>query len=150
MLCNVKCNYIDAEGCVLINVTANSIIARPGCIIYNVMDESNDGIELTDGQVLAGVFSEGGDQLVMKSSTSIDGGKNWEQQLEWNSKSFEEVYNMNADANPINIESEINNKHSSLWNILNFSKTSAYFANNDIIEEKVIYLNKSNRIYFIT
>ena len=47
---------------------------------------------VADGVVLAGVFSEGVDglsQLVMQSSIAIDGGKAWEQRLDFNSKSFE-------------------------------------------------------------
>jgi hypothetical protein len=97
VLCNVRCRYIDADGCILINVTADKIIARPGSIIYNVVDDSESGLNLTDGQVLTGVFSDNGDQLVMKSSVSVDGGKAWEKKLEWNPYSFEEVYNMNAN-----------------------------------------------------
>lgn len=40
MLSNVRCKYIEAEGCVLINVTAERIIARPGSIIYNYIHPS--------------------------------------------------------------------------------------------------------------
>jgi hypothetical protein len=35
VLSNVRCKYIEAEGCVLINVTAERIVAQPGSIIYN-------------------------------------------------------------------------------------------------------------------
>ena len=57
VLCNVRCKYIDAEGCILINVTANSIIAKPGSIIYNILDESEYGLDLSDGQVNTSSFS---------------------------------------------------------------------------------------------
>lgn len=56
------------------NVTADRIIARPGSIVYNIVDESEDGLDLNHGQVLAGVFSDDGSQIVMRSSTTIDGG----------------------------------------------------------------------------
>ena len=115
VLCNVKCNSIDAEGCILINVTADSIVAKPGCIIYNIIDESDYGIDLSEGQVLAGVFTDDGSQLVMKSATTIDGGKAWEQKLEWNPRTFEDVYNMNTTADPISLEEQIKDKHSEKW-----------------------------------
>ena len=74
VLCNVRCNYIDAEGCILITVTADSIVAKPGSIIYNIVDDSGEGLDVSHGQVLAGVFSADGSQMLMKSSTQIDGG----------------------------------------------------------------------------
>ncbi len=74
VLCNVRCNYIEAEGCILINVTADSIIAKPGSVIYNIVDDNGDGLDVSHGQVLAGVFSSDGQQMLMKSSTHIDGG----------------------------------------------------------------------------
>ena len=115
VLCNVKCRYIDAEGCILINVTADSIIARPGCIIYNIIDTSTKGLDLPEKEVLVSVFTDNGDNFVMKSSTTIDGGKAWEQKLEFNSYTFEEVYNMNANADPTKLEGKINAKHKKSW-----------------------------------
>lgn len=118
VLCNVRCNYIDAEGCILVNVTADSIIAKPGSIIYNIVDDSGEGLDVSHGQVLAGVFSSDGSQMLMKSSTHIDGGRAWEQRLEWNPKTFEDVYNMNTNADPINLEQSISTAHSSTWRTL--------------------------------
>lgn len=76
VLSNVRCNNIDAIGCVLINVTANSIYGRDGCIVYNVADSSEEGISLQAGKVLAGVFSKDGSHICMKSSITTDGGEN--------------------------------------------------------------------------
>eukprot|EP01041_Mallomonas_annulata_P006356 gene6356-12854_t len=73
VLSNVRCNYIEAEGCIMVNVTADSIIARPGSILYNIADDSDFGLELSEGQVLAGVFNGEGNQLLIQSSTQIDG-----------------------------------------------------------------------------
>jgi hypothetical protein len=114
----VRCNYIDAEGCILVNVTADSIIAKPGSVIYNIVDDTGEGLDVSHGQVLAGVFSSDGSQMLMKSSTHIDGGRAWEQRLEWNPKTFEDVYNMNANADPINLEQSISTAHSSTWRSL--------------------------------
>lgn len=118
VLCNVRCKYIDAEDSILIGVTADRIFARPGCIIYNIIDESEDGLDLNHGQVLAGVFSNDGSQLVMRSTTTIDGGKAWKQELEWNPKTFEDIYNMNTNADPLAIEKQSLTAHSSRWKTL--------------------------------
>lgn len=118
VLCNVRCKYIDAEDSILIGVTADRIYARPGCIVYNIIDESEEGLDLNHGQVLAGVFSDDGTQLVMRSTTTIDGGKVWKQELEWNPKTFEDIYNMNTNADPLAIEKQSLTAHSSKWKSL--------------------------------
>jgi hypothetical protein len=115
VLCNVRCRHIDAEGCILVNVTAERIVARPGSIVYNVVDDSKGGLDLAASQVMAGVFSDDGGQLVMRSTTAVDGGKAWEQRIEGNPKSFEEVYNMNASADPIRLEAQIHARHEARW-----------------------------------
>jgi hypothetical protein len=74
VLSNVRCNYIEAEGCVLVNVTADRIIAKPGSIIYNFVQTDDAAAETAAGDVIAGVFSEDGAQLVMRSNMATDGG----------------------------------------------------------------------------
>jgi hypothetical protein len=49
VLSNVRCKYIEAEGCVLINVTAERIVAQPGSIIYNYIQPP--GTALWSGRV---------------------------------------------------------------------------------------------------
>ena len=61
----MRCNSIEAEGCVLINVTADRIVAQPGSIVYNIVDRTDAGLALTEGAVLAGVFEENGSHLVV-------------------------------------------------------------------------------------
>lgn len=132
VLTNVRCRHIEAEGCVLINVTADSIIARPGSIIYNYVhtklgdavpvlaagaalattatsvsvspspsasastaevpatkraklldgcpssfstSSSSSAVSTAAGDVVVGVFSEDGSQVVIKSHLEKDGGK---------------------------------------------------------------------------
>ncbi len=83
VLSNVRCKYIEAENCVLINVTAERIVAKPYSIIYNVLDDAEgsatlvvDGLlQLTDKEVVVGVFDNDGKQFVVRSTTDIDGGK---------------------------------------------------------------------------
>jgi hypothetical protein len=74
VLSKVRCNYIEAEGCVLVNVTADRIIAKPGSIIYNFVQTDDAAAETAAGDVIAGVFSEDGAQLVMRSNMTTDGG----------------------------------------------------------------------------
>jgi hypothetical protein len=81
VLSNVRCKYIEAEDCVLINVTAEKIFAKPGSIIYNVLDDSNlpslineGSMQLNEKEVVVGVFNSDGEQLLIKSHTDIDGG----------------------------------------------------------------------------
>jgi hypothetical protein len=45
-------------------------------------------------------------------------GKAWKQELEWNPKTFEDVYIMNAEADPISIERHTHTAHSSKWKSL--------------------------------
>ena len=101
VLSNVRCKYIEAEGCVLINVTAERIIARPGSIIYNYVQDTNTTtgtgkrtvngevivrtedtvrtmpgeVRTEDGEVIASVFSEDSSQNVLHSHINTDGGK---------------------------------------------------------------------------
>lgn len=138
VLCNVRCNHIEADGCILINVTADSIVAKPGSVIYNIVDDNGDGLDVSHGQVLAGVFSSDGQQMLMKSSTHIDGGRAWEQKLEWNPKTFEDVYRMNAEADPINLEKSISSAHSQHWRHLQPAEASTQLREPISFPESVI------------
>ena len=66
-------------------------------MLYNITDDSDEGLEFPDGAVRADVIVPGQDKLVVKSHIDTDGGKVWKQKLEGNAMSFEEVYFMNAD-----------------------------------------------------
>ncbi len=112
---NVRCNDIQADGAILINVTANRIVAAPGSILYNVRDDSKEGLVLTAGVVKAGVVDSFGSQLVMSSKLSIDGGKAWDEKVEGNGKTFGEVYSSNESANPTELESTIRAQHDAAW-----------------------------------
>jgi hypothetical protein len=138
VLCNVRCRYIEADGCILINVTADSIIARPGCIVYNIVDESEYGLDLSEGQVLSGVFADDGSQTIMRSATTIDGGKAWSEHLEWNPKTFEDVYKNNANADPIALERVIAGKHKQQWGQYNTTSEilPSTVGGNDYLEKR--------------
>ena len=74
VLNNVRCKYIEAENAILINVTADRIIAKNGSIAYNIVDQDANGLTLSDGEVRAGVFQADASQIVVHSNISIDGG----------------------------------------------------------------------------
>jgi hypothetical protein len=118
VLSNVRCKYIEADNCVLINVTAKKIIAKPGSIVYNIFDTTEEGIVCADGDVLAGVSANDGSQTVIRSHMSIDGGKAWETRVAGNPHSFEEVYNSNTEVCPITIEASNAKVHSDVWSAL--------------------------------
>lgn len=115
VLGNVRCDYIDAVGSILINVTATRIVAPKGCILYNVANDSEEGIVLTEDDVYAGVFSEDGSSHVMRSKTSIDGGKAWEEIVQGNTRTFDEVYKSNTSVCPLTLERVISGAHDSTW-----------------------------------
>jgi hypothetical protein len=75
VLNNVRCKHIEADGAILINVTAERIVAKPGSIVYNVATTEPTALLLDDGDVRAGVFQGDGTQIVIASSISIDGGE---------------------------------------------------------------------------
>jgi hypothetical protein len=87
---NVNCNEANIDGTVLMNVTAKKISGK-GCILYNVVDDSNEGLALPDGTVRADVYMPGAAKIVVMSTMDTDGGKAWKVVLEGNDKSFEEV-----------------------------------------------------------
>lgn len=126
-LTGVRAHYIEAEEAILVNVTADRIIAGKGSIVYNVVAPDNS-LTVAPGQVLAGVFSDDGSYHIVRSDISIDGGKAWETVLAdlGNKHSFEQVYNLNADACPLTLERVISEGHSTAWEKI--SKVTSAFG----------------------
>jgi hypothetical protein len=111
VVCGVKALQIQANGAILINVTAKRIVAAEGAIVYNIVDTSEAGLVLAQGQVMAGVFSADGTQEVLNSSLSTDGGKSWETAVAGNAHSFEQIYDLNSSVSPIILETVISAAH---------------------------------------
>ena len=131
VLTSVRCNHIEADGCVLINVTADRIIAAPGSVVYNVVATGDDKtLVVGAGQVLAGVFSDDGSQSVLRSEMEIDGGKAWETVLAavGNTHSFEQVYKKNADTCPLTLERVITDSHLDAWDQISPGKEARLSA----------------------
>jgi len=94
---NVNCGDIQVENCLLVNVTAKKIRAS-NAIIYNVVDESDDGLILPDGQVYTNVFMpKSKEKLTMTSTISQCGGKVFKIKMATNPHSFNDVYAMNGE-----------------------------------------------------
>jgi len=82
-----------------VNCAAKKITAGKGCILYNLIDDSEGGIVATDGQVMVAVTDEAGSSKLLQSRMDIDGGKAWKQKLDVNEMSFEDVHKSNKNAN---------------------------------------------------
>ena len=94
---NVNCGDIQVENCLLVNVTAKKIRAS-NAIIYNVVDDSDDGLILPDGQVYTNVFMpKSKEKLTMTSTVSQCGGKVFKIKMATNPHSFNDVYAMNGE-----------------------------------------------------
>lgn len=99
VLASVRALEIQADGAILVNCCAKKIVAGPGSIIYNIMDDSDEGVVAKDGEVIVAVTDESGASMRLHSHMDIDGGKVWKTQLDMNEMSFEDVRNKNMDAN---------------------------------------------------
>lgn len=104
VLANVQTSEIQADGAIIVNCVAKSIKAGKGAIIYNVVDESGEGIVAADGEVIVAVSEESGDSMLLKSRMDIDGGQAWKRKLDMNEVSFEGVHKKNKNANIQDIE----------------------------------------------
>ncbi|CEG37714.1 protein [Plasmopara halstedii] len=110
VLSGVCAKEVHAEGSILINVTAHSIMA-PNCVVYNVTSDEVDGLCLEEGSVVVGVLLPDGKRIVMRSSMDVCGGKAWKTVLQENQHSFEAIYELNADANVQKLEKLIQDEH---------------------------------------
>mmetsp|Transcript_16733 Transcript_16733/g.37522 ORF Transcript_16733/g.37522 Transcript_16733/m.37522 type:complete len:541 (-) Transcript_16733:89-1711(-) len=90
---------IVAEGAVLVNVTARKIVARPGALAYNIVDDSEEGLVLDENEVLVGVAtSRGSDSQYFTMASNWmqhDGGQVFKERIHDNPYSFQEVYDLN-------------------------------------------------------
>ncbi|KAG9400632.1 hypothetical protein AC1031_010847 [Aphanomyces cochlioides] len=110
VLSGVSAASVDIEDSILINVTAHSISAKK-CVLYNVTSEDIKGLQLDTGSVVVGVHLPNGDKLVMESHLSICGGDVWKKILDQNEHSFEQIYNLNEEADVAEIEKLVREEH---------------------------------------
>jgi hypothetical protein len=86
---------VTATNSLLINVTAKKINAN-GAFLYNVYDNSEEGITVGEGEVYTSVIHAGGQPIVVKSTLATDGGAAWNAPVCGNAKSFDQLYQENA------------------------------------------------------
>ena len=103
LVANVTTPQLDCDGAIVVNCVAKKIKAGKGAILYNLLDESGEGIVAEAGQVKVGLSKTEPDGTisfdhVLRSRMDIDGGKAWKQKLEMNEFSFEDVHKQNKDA----------------------------------------------------
>lgn len=100
ILSNVAAASVEADHAIVVNcASSRSIRAGKGAIVYNVLDETGDGIVVEDGEIMVGVTNESGSTFLLKSRIDIDGGKVWKDVLPMNQYSFEQVNIQNKNAN---------------------------------------------------
>jgi stage V sporulation protein SpoVS len=99
ILAQVQAAEINADGAIIVNCAAKKIIAGKGAILYNLIDDSAEGIVAAPGQVMVSVTDEAGTATILKSHMDTDGGKAWKIKLDENEMSFEDVHLKNKDSN---------------------------------------------------
>mmetsp|Transcript_25565 Transcript_25565/g.33886 ORF Transcript_25565/g.33886 Transcript_25565/m.33886 type:complete len:554 (+) Transcript_25565:212-1873(+) len=104
VLANVEAVDVQVDDAIVVNCTARKIYAPKGAILYNLVDESEEGIVAAEGDVIVSVTNEDGEQTILKSKKTTCGGKAWKQVIEGNSMSFEAVHGKNMDADVTKIE----------------------------------------------
>jgi len=96
VLAKVTAAEVDVEDSVLVNCTFKGKIKGKGLVLYNVVDESEEGLDFADGAVRADVFGcDGHDKIVMNSTVGTHGGNEWKNVMEGNEHSFEGVHTLN-------------------------------------------------------
>ncbi len=104
VIASVKTLDAQIDGAIVVNCTAKKIVAGKNAILYNLVDESEEGIVAAAGDVIVSVTQETGEMMELRSKHSICGGKAWKQVIESNSMSFEQVHKKNQNANITVIE----------------------------------------------
>jgi len=119
VLCNVNCEELICDESIIVNSTAKKIRLGKGCIIYNVVNDSENGIVLNDGDILVGVIDNDGRQILIESHINTDGGNQWKSIVKNNPHSFEEIYNLNCSTDLLRIQEFSREMHRNVRRLLN-------------------------------
>mmetsp|Transcript_33120 Transcript_33120/g.73022 ORF Transcript_33120/g.73022 Transcript_33120/m.73022 type:complete len:552 (+) Transcript_33120:78-1733(+) len=111
VLASVAALSVEAKGAIIVNCTAKSIKAGKNAILYNIVDDSDEGIVAADGDVIVSVTEEDGSMMELRSKHSICGGQAWKKVLDGNTMSFEQMHGKNKEANVSAIEKTRKNLH---------------------------------------
>lgn len=119
VIAGVESLDVSIDGAIVVNCTARKIVASKNAILYNIIDDSDEGIIAGEGDVIVSVTEESGEMMELRSKHSICGGKAWKDKVEGNTMTFEEVMYKNFGANVTEIEKKRNEL---------FKKTSSSFG----------------------
>ena len=119
----VRALDLSLDGAIVVNCAAKKISAGPGAILYNLIDESDEGIVAEAGHVMVAVTEEDGSSMVLKSRMDVDGGKAWKEVLEgFNTVSFEDVHKKNKMANIVAIQAKRQELYDKVAESMGFSE----------------------------
>lgn len=104
VIASVEAADVDIDGAIAVNCVAKKIKAGKGAILYNLIDDSDEGIVATDGDIFVSVTEESGTMMLLKSKSHLCGGKEWKNVIEGNPMSFEDVHAKNKNSNVAAIE----------------------------------------------
>jgi len=104
VMAGVEALEVIAEGAIIVNCTAKKIVAGKNAILYNLIDDSDEGIVAGEGDVIVSVTEESGEMMELRSKHSICGGQAWKEKVAGNSLTFEEVMVKNFNSNVGKIE----------------------------------------------
>jgi hypothetical protein len=120
LIANVAVGELNANGAIVVNCAAKKITAGEGAILYNLIDESDEGITAAAGEIKVAVTEESGKSMTLTSRMDIDGGEAWKQKLDANELSFEDVHKKNKNANICEIAKKREEKFASVAASLGF------------------------------
>jgi len=104
VMAGVEAIDVTADGAIIVNCTARKIVAGKNAILYNLIDDSEEGIIAGEGDVIVSVTEESGEMMELRSKHSICGGDAWKEKVAGNGMTFEEVMVKNFNSNVTKIE----------------------------------------------
>lgn len=122
VIAGVESLDVNIDGAIVINCVAKKITAGKNAILYNIVDDSEEGIVAGEGDVIVSVTEESGSMMELRSKHSICGGKAWKEKVAGNTMTFEEVMIKNFNSNVSLIEkkrAELYKKASTGFEVLN-------------------------------
>jgi hypothetical protein len=113
IMTNVRAKAVNATNSLMVNVSATKVEAN-GAILYNVVDDSEGGVVLGEGDVRADIVTASGEKITMLTNLKQDSGKAWKVLLDGNQHTFEDIYKMNLSANIMDAFSKAEELHKQL------------------------------------
>jgi len=119
VIAGVEAVNVSLDGAIVVNCTAKKITAGKNAILYNIVNDSDEGIVAAEGDIIVSVTNESGETQELRSKHSICGGKAWKEVVAGNKISFEQVHANNMNSNVTVIEKKRK---------ANFDKVSSTFG----------------------